>query len=714
MADPHDPAPAEGRAGDAPRANGPALTRRALIAAGLFLAAHLIVGWADVPLLWGLDMLRYLSPAAGAAFAAASAGLLLGTRRRPCRSVRSNGRLSGLDPWSSTVSAWALRVAFLVLGLGVCVAGRSAVHLLGDGYLLLRQLFRFTPRVGNEPLLTWLLHGAYDLFGGLDPEQLYRGVSYASGAAYLALCFPAAAALAVARPQRLLVLGLLATAGYWPLFCGYVETYPPLLPGTLLYLICGVHHLRGRAPLWSCAAVLALLVAAHFVLAALAPSLAFLAVFGRRGHGECGGREATSGSTWRPALRLGSVMIVGTAVWMAVLAGIGFGLKEYAAGLRGGLLLPAWGSRSFSQAYSLWQPRHWLDFANELVLVAPAALLTLAALGRRAVSVRTPEALFLAVAAAGPLLFSFVANTEIGYFRDWDVMALGALPLLLWAATVLCRALDGTAVTAAAGWLIVGAAALHTTAWVAVNADAGSAVGRYAELMETSALSGHARAYGWEVLGAFHRDAGRHDAALSSYRRALDANPGNWRYWVAVGEQSRAVGHLAEAVRAFEGAVERQPTASEVWDFLGTANRDLDRYPAAVEAHRRAVDLDPYDARLWYNLGNAEALSGAYAEAADSFGRALSLGDARPEVALNLGIVCEALGRDADAAAHYWDALEADPRQAMAHYRLARLRARLGETGEARRHAARFMELTPGDGERSAEMRALLGPDEPR
>ena len=46
---------------------------------------------------------------------------------------------------------------------------------------------------------------------GFDAETVYRLKSYGAGVVY----------------------GALATAGYLQLFCGYVETYPPLFAGAL-------------------------------------------------------------------------------------------------------------------------------------------------------------------------------------------------------------------------------------------------------------------------------------------------------------------------------------------------------------------------------------------------------------------------------------------------------------------------------------------------
>lgn len=60
------------------------------------------------------------------------------------------------------------------------------------------------------------------------------------------------------------------------LFCGYIETYPLLATGLLLYLWCGLLVLRGSlSPAWS-AGLLGVLLACHFMFVTLVPSLVYL------------------------------------------------------------------------------------------------------------------------------------------------------------------------------------------------------------------------------------------------------------------------------------------------------------------------------------------------------------------------------------------------------------------------------------------------------
>ena len=166
--------------------------------------------------------------------------------------TRATRRLAGLPAQSLLLA---------VAGLLLFVTLASAAHLLGDGGLLLNELPHTVRldifRVDRAPFLFWILrelHSLGQLFE-LTAESTFRLYSYASGFAYLLLIPPIARTAEKERPGGALVAGFLLTPACLQLFCGYVETYPLLATGLLLYLWCGLRVLRGElSPAWSAAA----------------------------------------------------------------------------------------------------------------------------------------------------------------------------------------------------------------------------------------------------------------------------------------------------------------------------------------------------------------------------------------------------------------------------------------------------------------------------
>ena len=617
---------------------------------GLFLLAHLALSWQSFPALWGLDLLSYAPWGYALVFALGAVALWL-----PWPAA-----LTAADPWRRDGWGRLARLALATAGLAFFVLWHTRTHLLGDGYLMLRELGMLVDRTGNEPLALWVLAKLYRAELGLGAEAVYRTASYAAGVCYIGLSFAVAAALSAERKGRWIALGILLSAGYLQLFCGYVENYPPLFAGTLLYLWGGVLLMRGQLPLWVLSGGLALLMTYHFIAAMLGPSLLVATRLGwRRGHGVGWGRLVGG-------LALGPVVV------LAILYGIGLDLFAYATGLRGGHLLPVWAVPDTTQAYGLLDLRHGLDLLSVQLLVGAApVLVVLACKGawRRGWS---DERLFFAAAGGCALLFTALANPEIGAFRDWDILAFPALPLGLWAACVLVERQAWRA-----GRLICGACALHALVWVGINADAEAGTARFARLLDEGYLSRHARAHGLETLGVYYRETGQREQALASFARAAEVDPHNRRYGLLAAREALALQRPETAVRILTAAVAVAEEDPQLWDLLGTAYAAAGRYGDSVAAHRRAVARQGRDAVQWYNLGNALLLSGQPAEALSAYGEAATWGGSFAELSYNTGLAHEALGAWAAAIKSYGDALRTDAAYAPAQSRLAQLQSRI-------------------------------------
>jgi tetratricopeptide (TPR) repeat protein len=299
--------------------------------------------------------------------------------------------------------------------------------------------------------------------------------------------------------------------------------------------------------------------------------------------------------------------------------------------------LPLVAEPTFRQGYRLLSPAHFADLFHQYVLAAPAALGILLVRPRAG---RDADPAFLLAAAVFPVLFTLVANPEVGPFRDWDAFAFAALPLLLWTAASLARSLPERARLADAALLLAGASALHTASWLAVNADSGKARRRFERLLESCPVSAHATAYGFESLARLDREAGRADDALRSFERAAAAAPGNPRYRIAAAELDLEAG----------------------------------RWERAREGFERARGLNDRLAAPYLGLGIVLARQGDLERAIPLFEAALARERSSAPAWFNLGLVHEARGDSARAAACLEEAVEAEPGFAPARERLASLR----------------------------------------
>jgi cytochrome c-type biogenesis protein CcmH/NrfG len=649
---------------------------------GAFLLLHLLAIWGPLPALWSLDLLAYAPRWQALLFAFGGGVLLVPSARRITLALL--GRLPiVLDPWASP---WA-RVLWATLAAAVFVLLRSQVHLLGDGYLMLRELAMLATRSGNEPLALWYLEQLYrgGAALGLGAEAVFRGYSYGAGFIYVLLVFPVADELADNEGARRLLSLALLSAGYLQLFCGYIETYPLLFAGVLGYILLGLRSLKKGGNLGLVAGYLAMLTTYHYIAFMLSPSLLLLVWAARH-------REVSWG-------RLIGHLSLACALGMAVLYALGVNPFSYTGDLRASHFLPLSGPLGYTQAYTLFSLQHLLDLFNEYMLVVP--VVALAIVGCRIYgAVNNTIHLFLALSALGPLFFVFCANPEIGFFRDWDILAVPALPLLLW---VLC-CVRTEEIGAEGILLLIGGAGLHVLPWLALNASAPSALARYEILMHKAPLSQHARSYGWETLGSYYRGVGERQLAQSAFAEAVVASPYNARHRQALAGEYLALIMDKQALLTLREGLLHDPKNAAMWDMLGAAHGALAAWESSVVAHSRAVKIDAGNASLWYHLGNAQLQADRASEAVGSFRRALQIDARRGEIFFNLAIALEREG-DQEAIEAYKAAGERG--YILAHFNLALFYAHMEQWESAVHSAQRFLALE-SEGERAEGLRRLL------
>ena len=528
--------------------------------------------------------------------------------------------------------------ALIVLPL-VSVAYPSAVHLLGDGYLLIRELdaeaWERLARTDRAPLTFWILIRLHRVlhWAGQDAEFTYRAVSVLSGLAYAVLSPVVAATLSEERRRRTIISAFLLTAGYVQLFCGYVENYAPLYPGMLLLIALLINAVRKRGPLWPASLLLGILCSLHFSTAFLIPGVVAAGHLYSRSRGIL--RSAIEGVPFP--------ISVLSILWL-----IGFDFSTYISEARSHTL-PLFDPVTHNSAYTLLSAAHVGDLLNVLLLSAPLVLIVLPSVRPRDLlgdDVKT----VLVTMLAGPFLFVFVANPEIGAFRDWDVLSLPALPLLILTAySWSARNPQGRVVV-----FVVGAAALHTFLWIGLNADAASASLRYKTLLKTVPLSTHGKVYGWETMGSYSRENGNSEGSIEAYTQALDANPNHGRLWL----------------------------------LLGNAYQQIDRLEEAASAYGKTLQIEPRMREAHSNLGVIKVRKGQYQEALEHLDRAIGIAPDFPDAHMNRGVALANIGRRDEAITSLRRAVALDPGYGNAYKNLATLYLQAG-----RRDSARYFQL---------------------
>ena len=592
--------------------------------------------------------------------------------------------------WNNGRRTWPARLAMALVALAAFFGLSSAVHLLGDGYLHLRELDAdIRLRMDRAPLTFILIRFLHNMGGAFweTAENTYRIYSFASGVLYVLLAFPVAGTLGKSPQEKSIVLAFLLTAGYVQLFFGYVENYALYMPATLLFVLSGLRTMEGRLPLYFPALLLGILVTLHLAFGVFSPSLLFLACHRYRSRQE---------GTPRYKSLIGILAALSSfplsVVFLLYLTGV-----DWAAYLSRGHshLLPVFAAPDFYAPYRLLSLAHFLDFINLQLLSAPAACMTCFLLRKNDLGHHP----FLLSAAAFPLLSTFFANPEIGAFRDWDILALPALPLMLWAASAFVARMRGGGGGGGdqrfhSAFLICGAAGLHTLLWIGLNAHGGSAEARYVH--QAGKLSGHASSYGWETLGVYYHRQNKNMDALNAYQKAIDVSPENPRHWLSVGLRYREMGENAEAIEYFKKACALKPDLAEAHANLGTVYGEMGQSAKAIEHLKKAVELQPDLATAQVNLGAAYKSAGRPAKAIEHLNRAVEL---QPDLAgahVNLGAAYSGIGQYSRATAHLEKAAELEPGNAAAYLNLGVTCYYMGHYDKAVPHLQRAIQINPG------------------
>jgi len=236
-------------------------------------------------------------------------------------------------------------------------------------------------------------------------------------------------------------------------------------------------------------------------------------------------------------------------------------------------------------------------------------------------------------------------------------------------------------------------------------------------------------------LGNILTERGMLDEAEALFRRALRLNPNVPETSVNLGALLQRRGEIDEAVALYEKAVSLESRLLTAHVNLGRALAGLGRYGEAAEHFEAARALDPGHAEILIELGDALFFAGRRGEALNeyrkaremlgdtteilrrigivlsengnqeaaesTFRKALSLGE-ETELYLLLGHTLREQERFGEAVRAFERAVEMEPRNHLAHRRLAQCYESMGDGERAAEHretARRLSRGTPADGD---------------
>ncbi len=139
--------------------------------------------------------------------------------------------------------------------------------------------------------------------------------------------------------------------------------------------------------------------------------------------------------------------------------------------------------------------------------------------------------------------------------------------------------------------------------------------------------------------------AGRQDAALASFERAVVLKPDYTAAWISLARFLIDLERPREAMAAAREATLLAPNDKLAWHLLGLALHALDLLDQAAEAQRRAIALDPEFRDGWRWLGYSLETDGDLIGAVQAYERALAL-RYEPKTALHLALLGPSFAND--------------------------------------------------------------------
>jgi tetratricopeptide (TPR) repeat protein len=546
--------------------------RRLRLAVALLILLHLAAALCCPGALWGISQLAAWPLPLGIVWSALA---LVALVLWPARARRATPR-DFPGPATSLLLALAACLLFAL--------AHERSHFFGDGALLIRD-HGDSESVTRAPLL---VHATVAAVAGLERLGMTTAASLAllavvAGGVGVFAALRLAAVLTADRGGRFLAASLLLGGGCMQLFCGHVEYYALVAAAVLLYMWIACRGLAQEKSLWPTWLVAGVLATVHLATVALVPAQALLGVTAWR-----------RGERWRTALGMAGGGVIAMALLRLLGDGGASGLAGTALAGFHRYLAPYRDLGSARHAFGFFSGAHALAVCNDLLLVAPLAVVALPALGRRGLwrgADRVQR--FLALASAGALAFSILFAREVGPYRDWDILATFGFVYLAWTAARWTRPHTGSQ-RAALVCMVVGGLH-HTVPWVAMQMSEPSTLRHLQTVLATrSQWSPHARAYMHEEIAIWARQQGDLAHARSEYEAAVAANPADARYHVGLGMVLAQAGDLESAAVQFAIAVRQRPDYAPARNDLAFALASLGRDLQAAQEHAEtALRLQP-------------------------------------------------------------------------------------------------------------------------
>lgn len=484
---------------------------------------------------------------------------------------------------------------------------RAKTQFLGDGYTILSLFgskdFYFYKWTEIGAIL--ILRGTQSLFGEYSQSTALSGLqvlSVLSGIVTIWNLLQIGRRISGSAESFLTNAPCLILAGSLALFFGYAEFYHLLWAAATTFLHATLYYWQTGKRISLVLLAYLLTVAIHLQALYWAPGVVYLAYERLKGERPFG----RSQKLLRFMLLLGIASTIVSLTW--------FITSHYA--IRDIFLHPFTGKPD-SPDYAIFTSKHFVDIANEVLLLIPAVLI-LAVLAFRAGFRLTPENKFFAWLALGSILFLLVVDPTLGMARDWDLMSLTLLPLLM--ILLIQTSKSCTVPTPAVANSITAICLTGVILFVSVVVEARPSEERFLSVLNYYGSKNRA---GWVILSSYY-------AQRKDWKEQERVNIGLRRYFPDEALMVKAYEELdhrnyAAAFAIAEQLYRKDSTRTDYMQIYGNTLAKLGHYPRAVQSYERMLSIRPYFAQGRKELGLILMAMNRYDDAMNELSKAWNL-----------------------------------------------------------------------------------------
>ncbi len=204
----------------------------------------------------------------------------------------------------------------------------------------------------------------------------------------------------------------------------------------------------------------------------------------------------------------------------------------------------------------------------------------------------------------------------------------------------------------------------------------------------------------WLHLGAAQLARGATAEAIGSLETADRLNPDDIETLHTLGQayltQSRAL--FAQSKNLYERILEKAPNSPRTHQILAEAFLSQEQPERAIQSYRRAIELKPDDPGLHAALGETFFQLGKNGEAREQLERALALQPGRAKASFELAVIDNLEAKFREALVHLDQAAAGMEEIAELHIERAKAQAGLEQTAQAIESLRRALQLDPGNG----------------